>query len=163
MNLASGCRADIHNAKVNWPQHTYRLYQLVNCGAVIRVRVKLLYFLWLWTCNSIWILLCYHWNVIISCACIEFWWWIRILRMTTAPYSCEASWSSAYCQDLRWRIVWQKEAMNLSVRKVAGNLCVNPSTVSKITTLFKTTGDVATKPYPSENWLILDRPGIYLR
>ena len=40
--------------------------------------------------------------------------------------------------------------MNQSVREVAGNLCVDPSTVSRITTLFRTTGDVAKKPYPSE-------------
>ena len=39
--------------------------------------------------------------------------------------------------------------MNQSVREVAGNLCVDPSTVSRITTLFRT-GDVAKKPYPNE-------------
>ena len=97
--------------------------------------------------------------------------------MATARSSCEASRTSAYSQDLRWRIVWQREALNLSVREVAGNLCVDPSTVSRITTLFRTTGDVAKKPYPSERasrkltepvqffviYLILDRPGIYLR
>ena len=91
--------------------------------------------------------------------------------------ACETSRSSAYSEDLRWRIVWQREAMNLSVREVAGNLCVDPSTVSRMTTLFRTTGNVAKKPYPSERasrkltepaqffvvYLILDRPGIYLR
>ena len=97
--------------------------------------------------------------------------------MATARPSCEASRTSAYSHDLRWRIVWQREALNMPVREVAGNLCVDPSTVSRITTLFRTTGDVAKKPYPSERasrkltepaqffiiYLILDRPGIYLR
>ena len=97
--------------------------------------------------------------------------------MATTRSSCETSRSSTYSEDLRWRIVWQREAMNLSVREVAGNLCVDPSTVSRITTLFRTTGNVAKKPYPSERasrkltepaqffvvYLILDRPGIYLR
>ena len=59
------------------------------------------------------------------------------------------SWSSAYSEDLTWRIVWQREAMNLSVREVAGNLCIDPSTVFRITTLFRTTGNVAKKPYLS--------------
>ena len=67
--------------------------------------------------------------------------------------------------------------MNLPVREVARNLCVDPSTVSRIATLFRTTGDVAKKLYRSERafrklteaaqffviYLILDRPGIYLR
>ena len=102
---------------------------------------------------------------------------ILVETMATARSSCEASRTSAYSHDLRWRIVWQREALNLSVREVAGNLCVDPSTVSRITTLFRTTGDVAKKPYPSERasrkltepaqffviYLILDRPGIYLR
>ena len=102
---------------------------------------------------------------------------ILVAKMATARSSCEASRTSTYSQDLRWRIVWQRKALNLSVREVAGNLCVDPSTVSRITTLFRTTGDVAKKPYPSERasrkltepaqffviYLMLERPRIYLR
>jgi len=97
------------------------------------------------------------------------------VTMATTRSSCETSRGSAYSEDLRWRIVWQREAMNLSVREVAGNLCVDPSTVSRIT-LFRTR-NIAKKPYPSERaarkltepaqffviYLILDGPGIYLR
>ena len=75
---------------------------------------------------------------------------ILVAKMAIARSSCEASRTSAYSQGLRWRIVWQREALNLSVREVAGNLCVDPSTISRITTLFRTTGDVAKKPYPNE-------------
>ena len=39
-------------------------------------------------------------------------------------YSCEPSRSSAYSDDIRWRIVWQKEIMKLSDKEVAANLCI---------------------------------------
>ena len=36
--------------------------------------------------------------------------------------SCEPGRKSAYSSDLRYRIIWQRIAMKLSVRKVAHNL-----------------------------------------
>lgn len=66
-------------------------------------------------------------------ACIEFWRWIKfetnlVETMATACSNCEAPWSSAYSHDLRWWIVWHREALSLSVWEVAGNLCVDSST-----------------------------------
>ena len=56
--------------------------------------------------------------------------------------------SSAYSDDLRWRIVWQREALGLTLDKVAGNLGVDPSTVSRIVRNFQVSGSVQKKHYP---------------
>ena len=91
--------------------------------------------------------------------------------------SCEPARSSSYNNDLRWRIVWQKIALELPTKQVAKNLCVDPSTVQRICHRFELSGDVAKQTYHAENsvrkltepaqlfilHLVLDRPGIYLR
>ena len=56
----------------------------------------------------------------------------------TAPYS----------EDLRWRIIWQREGLGMGVVNVAANLGVDPSTVSRIVQLFRGIGDVCKRPYP---------------
>lgn len=56
--------------------------------------------------------------------------------------------SSAYSEDLRWRIVWQREALGLTLDQVAGNLGVDPSTVSRIARNFEVSGSVQKKTYP---------------
>ena len=66
-------------------------------------------------------------------------------------YSCEPSRTSAYNDNIRWRIVWQKEVMKLSDKEVATNLCIDPTTVHRISMLFRASGDVKKKPYPAEN------------
>ena len=68
--------------------------------------------------------------------------------------------------------------MGLGLRTVAGNLGVDPSTVSRIVSLFKSTGSVQKRPYPKDArpnkkltktvqltilHEVLQRPGIYLR
>ena len=53
-----------------------------------------------------------------------------------ASTSCESKRCSAYSEDLRWRMVYQHEALDLSCKDVAANLCVDPSTVSRIVSLF---------------------------
>ena len=94
-------------------------------------------------------------------------------RMT----SCEKWRSSAYSKDLRWRIIWQRHALGFTCQKVAENLSIDKSTVSRITQLFATTGDVSKKPYPNERayrkltlpaqflifQLVIDKPGIRLK
>ena len=91
--------------------------------------------------------------------------------------SCERGRCSAYSEDLRWRIVWQRDALQLSIDSIASNLCIHKSTVSRILTLFHGTGTVSKKPYPTEKahrkltppvqllilHLVIKRPGIYLR
>ena len=91
--------------------------------------------------------------------------------------SCEPRRSSAYSEDVRWRIVWQSQALSLSSKEIAINLNIDMSTVKRILHIFTTTGDVCKRTYPSERsyrkisepvqhyilYLILTRPGIYLR
>ena len=86
--------------------------------------------------------------------------------------------TSAYSEDLRWRMVWQKEGLGLCNQDVASNLGVDPSTVSRVVSLFKATGSVQKRPYPKDArpskkltktvelmilHAVLQRPGIYLR
>ena len=74
-------------------------------------------------------------------------------------------------------MVWQKEALGYTCAKIAQNLCVDKSTVSRTLTLFHTTGSVSKRPYQKERafrklttptqllilHLCLSGPGIYLR
>ena len=69
-----------------------------------------------------------------------------ILNMT----SCEPKRSSAYADDLRWRIVWQVEGLGYTYGDVAKNLCVDKSTVKRIVDRFKLSGCVSKKPYPTQ-------------
>ena len=64
--------------------------------------------------------------------------------------SFERSRSSAYGEDLRWRMVWQCEAMGKPVEEVAYNLCVDKSTVYRVLQIFYQTGGVKKKVYPKE-------------
>ena len=54
--------------------------------------------------------------------------------------SCEQHRSSAYSEDLRWRIVWQRFALAKKVTEIAENLSVDQSIVSRILQLFCNTG-----------------------
>ena len=58
--------------------------------------------------------------------------------------------TSAYSEDLRWRMVWQREVLGLSLRNVSSNLEVDPSIVSLVVTLYKATGSVHERPYPKD-------------
>ena len=92
-------------------------------------------------------------------------------------FSCEKNRTAAYSDDLRWRIVWKYEAEDKSQNRIAENLCVDKSTVSRTLKVFHQTGQVSKKPYPKEKssrkltkpaqllilQLVLDRPGIYLK
>ena len=61
--------------------------------------------------------------------------------------SCEPKRCSAYSDDLRWRMVYQRTALGLSYREIAANLCVDVSTVCRIVQLFERTGTVSKKEY----------------
>ena len=90
--------------------------------------------------------------------------------------SCEPRRSSAYSENLCWRIVWQSQALGYSCEAIASSLNIDTSTVKRILSLFATSGDVSKKPYPADRayrkinepvqhfilYLVLDRPGIYL-
>ena len=47
------------------------------------------------------------------------------MRYEMAATSCESKRSSAYSEDLRWHMVYQKEGMGLSYTEVAKNLSVD--------------------------------------
>ena len=91
--------------------------------------------------------------------------------------SLEPSRTAAYGEDLRWRMVYQRECLRLGYSSIAHNLGVDESTVIRTVKLFNDTGSVTKRPYPSDKAfrlltetcqlfilnLLLDRPGIYLR
>ena len=64
-----------------------------------------------------------------------------------AGISCEPGRKKAYSNDLRWRIVWQRDALGYKYKQIASNLNVHPSTVCRVTKLFAHSGTVAHKPY----------------
>ena len=65
-----------------------------------------------------------------------------------AKYSCEPGRRKPYNEDLRWRMIWQKEVLGLKLREVAKNLCVDVSTVHRIVKNFHLTGTVSKRSYP---------------
>ena len=84
--------------------------------------------------------------------------------------------SSAYSEDLRWRMVWQREALGHTYKQISKNLGVDGSTVQRTVVLFNATGSVHERAYPKERVfrkltpiaqlfilnLVLEKPGIYL-
>ena len=90
--------------------------------------------------------------------------------------SCEPARCSAYSNDLRWRMVWQTEALGLSNEQAAKNLGVDKSTVSRIRHKFLTSGSIEKKAYPKDKayrkltsvaqllvlHLVLQKPGVLL-
>ena len=94
-----------------------------------------------------------------------------------ASSSCEHSRSSPYSEDIRWRIIWQKLALDHKCPEIAQNLNIDISTVKRILQKFEMTGNVTKKNYPTDRasrkitepvqyfilHLLMRRPGIYLR
>ncbi len=87
--------------------------------------------------------------------------------------SCEPGRTSAYSEDLRWRMVWQREALGSACGVIAQSLSVDRSTVRRTVELFHATGSVSKRPYrafrklttPAQLLtlhLVVQRPGIYL-
>ena len=89
--------------------------------------------------------------------------------------SYESKRTYAYSDDMRWRMVWQSQALGLKFSQIAANLGVDAVTVWRVVKLFTQTGDVKKKAYPcrpckitpavqfSIAHTVLRRPGIYLR
>ena len=67
-----------------------------------------------------------------------------IIRWTVfCEMSCEPRRTSAYSEDLRWRMVWQKEVLGLSYKEIGNHLNVDPSTVCRTVHIFHQTGGVS--------------------
>lgn len=90
--------------------------------------------------------------------------------------SCESRRSSAYSEDLRWRVVWQREGLGYSCKEIAQNLNIDTSTVYRTLRLFHNSGSVCKKVYPKDRssrkltspiqllilYVVTSRPGICL-
>lgn len=90
--------------------------------------------------------------------------------------SCQPDRTSAYSDDLRWRMIWQREGLELTFQQIATNLCVDKSTVCRTVQRFRTVGSVMKKTYPKDKAsrrltkpaqlfilnIVLQKPGIYL-
>ena len=98
---------------------------------------------------------------------------------TTKSMACQPAWTEVYDKDLRWNMVYQYYALELTYCKIASNLNVDPSTVQRVVQRFKQSGTVTKDVYPKGHnhpsqiltevdellviHLVLDRPSIYLR
>ena len=90
--------------------------------------------------------------------------------------SCESQRTRAYADDLRWRMVYQAEALGKNNKDIASSLNVDASTVCRTLATFNSTGDVKPKAYPPNIGtaklreidkliileLAIEKPGIYL-
>ena len=92
--------------------------------------------------------------------------------------SAEPSRRIPYSVDIRWRVVWQRIAMNLTFQQISTRLNIDPSTAYRVYNLFKITGDVQPKLQKGVIWpearklnnslelfivgLIIEQPGSYL-
>ena len=63
--------------------------------------------------------------------------------------SCEPKRTSAYSNDLRWRMVYMVEMQNKRYRELAENLAVGPSTVYRTVSLSVSLG-MLTKEAPTK-------------
>ena len=96
-----------------------------------------------------------------------------------APHmACQPERTKAYDDDLRWRMVYQRYALDLPYRDISKNLNVDPSTVCRIIQRFDETGSVSKATFPRGHehphqklrptdeflilQLVLDKPGVYL-
>ena len=95
-----------------------------------------------------------------------------------AGKSCEPQRTAAHDEDLRWRAVYQRYALQLSYRKIAENLNIDTATVHCIIDQFDATNSVRRTSYPrgESHFLqkmtnidalvlieaVITQPGIYL-
>lgn len=67
--------------------------------------------------------------------------------------SAEPGRKTAYSVDLRWRVVWQRLALDLPLRAIASNLSISVGTAHNIFKRFEDTGEVDPKPAPKRKEL----------
>ena len=100
------------------------------------------------------------------------------VTLPRSEMSCEPYRKKRYGPDVRWRMVFQRKVMGLSVWRTSQNLNVDQSTVRRIEKLFDHTGSVDFKSYPQSHrdghkklsqadeyfilQLVVEMPGIYL-
>ena len=99
----------------------------------------------------------------------------RSIRTSVMSTTAEPNRKRPYDSDLRWRVVYQRIAMNLSYRKIACNLNISIATAQRTYARFEQTGDV--KPSAADKsclrkldehfelyvvLIVLDSPSLYL-
>ena len=67
-----------------------------------------------------------------------------------------------YSSDLRWRIVWQRLALNLKYQQIAENLSISVGTVHNIFKLFEETGEVDHRKHPKREKNLDDHHSLYI-
>jgi len=60
--------------------------------------------------------------------------------------ACQPAWIEVYDEDLRWHLVYQYYALELTYCKISSNLNVDPSTVQKVVLCYEQSGTV-TSPF----------------
>ena len=70
--------------------------------------------------------------------------WLQLVAELPSLAMGEPRRRKSYSEDLRWRIVWQREIHERKVRDIARYLSVLPSIVSRIVDCFDRTGSVST-------------------
>ena len=71
--------------------------------------------------------------------------------VVVAMSSYEPGRTCVYSKDLRWRMVYQRLGMGLSLKMVGENLGVDQSTIHRTVELFLKLGDVEKKKYEGNN------------
>ena len=67
--------------------------------------------------------------------------------------SAEPTRTAPYANDLRWRVIWQRIALDLSFRSISKNLNIAVGTAYNIFDRFRTTGEVDPKPATTRDTL----------
>lgn len=78
---------------------------------------------------------------------------------TTKLMACQPAWTEVYDEGLRWHLVYQYYALELTYCKISSNLNVDPSTVQKVVLCYEQSRTV-TSPFSGENAksvVIMDR------
>lgn len=76
--------------------------------------------------------------------------------------SAEPNRRAPYSNDLRWRIVWQRIALNLGFQDIAKNLNISVGTAYNIFKLFETTGEVDHKKLPQRECKLDSHHELYI-
>ena len=91
-------------------------------------------------------------------------------------FSAEPGRTTAYSDDIRWRVIWQRLVREMSFSEIAKNLNIAMGTTHNIWSRFMLTGDVSAKKQPPRykrrklneyeelllTGLILEQPQLYI-
>ena len=108
----------------------------------------------------------------VGLAILRAYWEANLLMM-----SAETGRKAPYSSDLRWRVVWQRTAMELKLREISRNLGLSLGTVHDVWKRFVLTGDVESRKPPARYesrtltqqheqivvGLVMEDPAMYLK